>query len=109
MSIGVRRRRQEDSHAPDRTTPTAHDRIASLAVVVATAVTANEHRDVLEFDVGDSEDGAFWAAFMRSKDPQPVRSAVGHLLPRPDAHRTVLWDGARELADALLQTVTTFR
>ncbi|MDF3044158.1 MAG: family transposase [Ornithinibacter sp.] len=41
-------------------------RVVSQAVVVATAVRADGHREVLGFDVGDSEDGAFWTAFARS-------------------------------------------
>src|SRR4029079_8439065 len=35
-------------------------RVVSQAVVVATGVAADGHREVLGFDVGDSEDGAFW-------------------------------------------------
>jgi putative transposase len=38
-------------------------RVVSQAVVVATGVAAGGHREVLGFDVGDSEDGAFWTAF----------------------------------------------
>lgn len=41
-------------------------RVVSQAVVIATAVSADGHREVLGFDVGDSEDGAFWTAFLRS-------------------------------------------
>src|SRR6185436_19458340 len=41
-------------------------RVVSQAVVVATGVTADGRREVLGFDVGDSEDGAFWTAFLRS-------------------------------------------
>jgi putative transposase len=40
--------------------------VVSQAVVVATGVAADGHREVLGFDVGDSEDGAFWTAFLRS-------------------------------------------
>ena len=40
-------------------------RVVSQAVVVATGVTADGRREVLGFDVGDSEDGAFWTAFLR--------------------------------------------
>jgi hypothetical protein len=35
-------------------------------VVIATGVTADGGREVLGLDVGDSEDGAFWTAFLRS-------------------------------------------
>ena len=38
-------------------------RVVSQAVVIATGVTADGRREVLGFDVGDSEDGAFWTAF----------------------------------------------
>lgn len=40
-------------------------RVVSRAVVVATGVTAAGDREVLGIDVGDSEDGAFWTAFLR--------------------------------------------
>ena len=35
-------------------------RVVSQAVVIATGVAADGRREVLGFDVGDSEDGAFW-------------------------------------------------
>ena len=35
-------------------------------MVIATGVAADGRREVLGFDVGDSEDGAFWTAFLRS-------------------------------------------
>jgi putative transposase len=41
-------------------------RVVSRAVVIATGVTADGGREVLGLDVGDSEDGAFWTAFLRS-------------------------------------------
>ena len=40
-------------------------RVVSQAVVVATGVSADGRREVLGFAVGDSEDGAFWTAFLR--------------------------------------------
>ncbi len=40
-------------------------RVVSRAVVVATGVTARGEREVLGVAVGDSEDGAFWTAFLR--------------------------------------------
>lgn len=40
-------------------------RVVSRAVVVATGVTATGDREVLGVEVGDSEDGAFWAAFLK--------------------------------------------
>lgn len=39
-------------------------RVVSRAVVIATGVTASGHREVLGVDVGDSEDEAFWKAFL---------------------------------------------
>jgi hypothetical protein len=39
-------------------------RVVSRAVVIATGVTADGGREVLGLDVGDSEDGAFWTAFL---------------------------------------------
>src|SRR4029079_7628662 len=41
-------------------------RVVSQAVVIATGVRADGWREVLGFAVGDSEDGAFWTAFLRS-------------------------------------------
>jgi putative transposase len=40
-------------------------RVVSRAVVIATGVTATGDREVLGIDVGDSEDGAFWTAFLQ--------------------------------------------
>ncbi len=40
-------------------------RVVSRAVVIATGVTATGDREVLGVEVGDSEDGAFWAAFFK--------------------------------------------
>ena len=33
---------------------------------MATAMAGDSHREVLRFDIGDSDDGAFWTAFRRS-------------------------------------------
>ncbi len=41
-------------------------RVVSQAIVVATGVRGDGWREVLGFAVGDSEDGAFWTAFLRS-------------------------------------------
>jgi transposase-like protein len=40
-------------------------RVVSRAVVIATGVTVLGDREVLGIDVGDSEDGAFWTAFLK--------------------------------------------
>jgi putative transposase len=58
-------------------------RVVSQAVVVATSVAADGHREVLGFDVDDSEDGAFWTAFLRSLRP---RGLAGVQLVISDAH-----------------------
>jgi transposase-like protein len=41
-------------------------RVVSRAVVIAIGVTSRGDREVLGIEVGDSEDGAFWTAFLRS-------------------------------------------
>lgn len=41
-------------------------RVVSQAVIIATGVTADGRREIVGFCVGDSEDGAFWTAFLRS-------------------------------------------
>ncbi len=53
------------------------------AIVVATGVTATGEREVLGLDVGDSEDGAFWASFLRSLR---ARGLGGVRLVVSDAH-----------------------
>jgi putative transposase len=58
-------------------------RVVSQAVVIATGVAADEHREVLGFAVGDSEDGAFWTAFLRSLK---ARGLTGTQLVISDAH-----------------------
>jgi putative transposase len=58
-------------------------RVVSRAVVIATAVTADGGREVLGLDVGDSEDGAFWTAFLRSLK---ARGLAGVQLVVSDAH-----------------------
>ena len=58
-------------------------RVVSQAVVVATGVAADGHREVLGFEVGDSEDGAFWTAFLRSLR---TRGLSGVRLVISDAH-----------------------
>jgi len=58
-------------------------RVASQAVVVATGVSADGRREVLGFAVGDSEDGAFWTAFLRSLK---ARGLSGTKLVISDAH-----------------------
>ena len=61
-------------------------RVVSQAVVIATGVSADGRREVLGFAVGDSEDGAFWTAFLRSRGPRTGRGPAGDLRcpPRPE-------------------------
>jgi putative transposase len=40
--------------------------VTSMAVVIATGITAEGNREVLGVDVGDSEDEVFWRSFLRS-------------------------------------------
>jgi transposase-like protein len=41
-------------------------RVVSQTVVVTVGVAADGRREVLGLDVGDSENGGFWTAFLRS-------------------------------------------
>ena len=59
-------------------------RIAQVSVVVATAVNADGRREVLGIDVGTSEDGAFWLAFLRGL---VARELSGVELVTSDAHQ----------------------
>lgn len=58
-------------------------RVVSRAVVIVTGVSADGNREVLGIDVGDSEDGAFWTAFLRSLR---ARGLNGVRLVISDAH-----------------------
>jgi transposase-like protein len=69
-------------------------RVMSQAVVVATGVAADGRREVLGFDVGDSEDGAFWTAFLRSLK---TRGLHGVQLVISDAHA-----GLKQAIEAVL-------
>jgi transposase-like protein len=69
-------------------------RVVNQAVVVATGVCADGRREVLGFNVGDSEDGAFWTAFLRSLK---ARGLGGVQLVIADAHL-----GLRQAVQAVL-------
>ena len=58
-------------------------RVVSQAIVVAVGVSADGRREVLGMDVGDSEDGAFWTAFLRGLK---TRGLGGVQLVISDAH-----------------------
>ncbi len=59
-------------------------RIVNVSVAVATAVNAEGRREIVGMDVGTSEDGAFWLAFLRSLS---ARGLSGVELVISDAHR----------------------
>jgi putative transposase len=60
-------------------------RVISMAVVIAVGVNGTTgEREVLGLDVGPSEDGAFWTAFLRSL---VARGLCGVRLVTSDAHR----------------------
>jgi transposase-like protein len=69
----------------DATYVKAHQgaQVVSKAVVVATGVRSGGDREVLGLAVGDSEDGAFWTAFLRSLR---ARGLAGVRLVISDAH-----------------------
>jgi putative transposase len=69
-------------------------RVVSQAVVIATGVAADRRREVLGFEVGDSEDGAFSTAFLRSLKS---RGLTGVQLVISDAH-----SGLRAAIEAIL-------
>lgn len=59
-------------------------RVVSVAVVIAVGVRTSGEREVLGFDVGPSEDGDFWRAFLRSL---VARGLAGVQLAVSDAHQ----------------------
>ncbi|HUP62564.1 MAG TPA: IS256 family transposase [Thermoanaerobaculia bacterium] len=69
----------------DATYVKAHDgaSVVAKAIVIATGVTRTGDREVLGLAVGDSEDGAFWTAFLRSLR---ARGLAGVRLVISDAH-----------------------
>ena len=59
-------------------------RIVNVSVVVATAVNGEGKREIIGMDVGTSEDGAFWLAFLRSLS---AKGLGGVELVVSDAHQ----------------------
>ena len=57
--------------------------IVSRAIVVAVGVAADERREMLGFDVGDSENGNYWISFLRSLK---IRGLDGVRLVISDTH-----------------------
>jgi transposase-like protein len=70
----------------DATYVKAHEgaSVVSKAIVIATGVSAAGDREVLGLAVGDSEEGAFWTAFLRSLR---ARGLAGVRLVISDAHQ----------------------
>ena len=75
-------------------------RVVAQAVVVATGVCGDGRREVLGFAVGDSEDGAFWTAFLRSLK---ARGLQGVQLVIADAHLGLRQAVAVVMAGAAVQ------
>src|SRR5438105_14602939 len=73
-------------------------RVVSMAVVIAVGVNADGQREVLGVDVGPSEDGAFWLAFLRSL---VARGLCGVKLVTSDSHQ-----GLKSAIAAVLQGAT---
>ena len=59
-------------------------RVVNVAVVIATGVNAEGHREILGFDLITTEDGAGWTAFLRGL---VARGLSGVALVISDAHR----------------------
>lgn len=70
-------------------------RVVSMAIVIAVGVNQDGQREVLGLDVGPSEDGAFWHAFLRSL---VARGLTGVKLVTSDAH-----EGLKAAIAAVLQ------
>ena len=83
-------------------------RIVNVAVVVATAVNADGHREILGIDVVTTDDGAAWAAFLRGAgSPRALRGVAGDLrCPRRAESRRKRKTPAHVLLSASLATTT---
>jgi putative transposase len=86
----------------DATYLKAHEgpQVVSKAVVIATGVRSDGHREVLGLAVGDSEDGAFWTAFLRGLR---ARGLGGVRLVISDAHEGLKHSIAAVLVGAAWQ------
>jgi putative transposase len=60
-----------------------HGQVVSKAVVIATGLRADGHREVLGVDVGDSENETFWTEYVRELND---RGLYGVKLVISDAH-----------------------
>ena len=81
-------------------------RVVSMAVVIAVGVNQDGQREVLGLDVGPSEDGAFWHAFLRSL---VARGLKGVQLVTSDAHEGLKAAIASVLQGASWQRCRTHR
>jgi len=79
-------------------------RVINVAVVVATGVNADGHREVLGLDVITTEDGAGWLAFLRSL---VARGLSGVALVTSDAHPGLIDAIASTLLGAVWQRCRT--
>lgn len=73
-------------------------RVQGMAMVVAIGVRETGEREVLGFDLGPAEDGAFWLAFLRSL---VARGLAGVQLVISDAH-----EGLRQAIPVVLNGAT---
>ena len=77
-------------------------RIVNVSVVVTTAVNGEGKREIIGMDVGTSEDGAFWLAFLRSLS---ARGLSWVELVVSDAHQGLRGGHRRSLRRSQLATV----
>ena len=72
-------------------------RIVNVSVLVATAVNGEGKREIIGMDVGTSEDGAFWLAFLRSLSARGLSGVelggLGRSSGTPRRHRRSLRRG----------------
>ena len=74
--------------------------VTSMAVVVATGVTADGGREILGVDVGDSEDEVFWRGFLRTLRE---RGLTGVQLVISDQHAGLVAALARQMQGVVHQ------
>jgi putative transposase len=74
--------------------------VTSMAVVVATGVTADGGREILGVDVGDSEDEVFWRGFLRTLQE---RGLNGVQLVLSDQHAGLVGALARQMQGVVHQ------
>ena len=86
-------------------------RIVSRAIVVAVGIAADGRREVLGFDVGDTEYEGFWTAFLRSL----LKNAIGTVSHGASWQRcrvhfignvlSVIPKGSRDIVASIIRTV----